>query len=64
MKNKLFVNVSDKFEPGAESLGDFVRRAADELLRVAELCDGSHDGDLEGAVSAAQCDLIEVEGEY
>jgi len=64
---KLVVNVSEKFEPGAESLGDFVRKIIAELIDVAEKFERTSmefDGDLRGAVKSAECALVEVEGEY
>jgi seryl-tRNA(Sec) selenium transferase len=62
---KIIVNVSENFEPGAESIGDFVTRAAAELHKVGELLNSeTYDGDLQAAVKAAKCELIALEGEY
>lgn len=64
---RLIVDVSEKFEPGAESLGDFIRRVIAELIDVAEKIErpsGEFADDLRGAVESAECDLVKVEGEY
>ena len=61
---KIIINVSENFEPGVESIGDFVIRAAAELRKVGQLCNRKYDGDLAAAVKAAACELVTVSGRY
>jgi hypothetical protein len=59
---KLIVNVSENFEPGMESIGDFIERVGQEFLIAAEKIKAADDGTIETLVPFFEGTYIKEEG--